>query len=134
MKKLLSDYGIAQDTIVVYCDNSSAIDISKNPIQHSETKHIEIRYHFIRDLVERKIVVLEYIPTERQNADIFTKPFDRSKFETLRQVIGVIQCPYSSLAFLVLVLHCSTLCDHCSLVFVFFFFRICIALHSCISF
>ena len=44
-------------------------------------------------LKERKIVCLEYIPTERQNADIFTKPLDRSKFETLRQVIGVIPCP-----------------------------------------
>ena len=93
MKKVLTDYGISQDTVVVSCDNSSAIDISKNPIQHSKTKHIEIRYHFIRDLVERKIVCLEYIPTEQQNADIFTKPLDRSKFETLRQVIGVILCP-----------------------------------------
>ena len=64
-----------------------------NLVQRSKTKHIEIRYHFIRDLVERKIVCLEYIPTERQNADIFTKPLDRSKFETLRQVIGVILCP-----------------------------------------
>ena len=93
MKKVLTDYGISQDTMVVYCDNSSAIDISKNPVQHSKTKHIEIRYHFIRDLVERKIVCLEYIPTERQNDDIFTKPLDRSKYETLRQVIGMILCP-----------------------------------------
>ena len=65
MNKLLSYYGITQDIMVVYCDNSSAIDISKNPIQHSKTKHIEIRYHFIRDLVERKIVALKYISTER---------------------------------------------------------------------
>ena len=79
--------------MVVYCDNSSTIDISKNPVQHSKTKHIKIRYHFIRDLVERKIVCLEYIPNECQNADTFTKPLDRSKFETLRQVIGVILCP-----------------------------------------
>ena len=93
MKKVLTNYGISQDTMVVYCDNSSAIDISKNPVQHSKTKHIEIRYHFIRDLVERKIVCLEYIPIECQNAGIFTKPLDRSKFETLRQVIGVILCP-----------------------------------------
>ena len=93
MKKVLTDYGISQDTMVVYCDNSSAIDISKNLVQHSKTKYIEIRYHFIRDLVERKIVCLEYIPTERQNADIFTKPLDRSKFETFCQVIGVIMCP-----------------------------------------
>ena len=79
--------------MVVYYDNSSAIDISKNPVQHSKTKHVEIRYHFIRDRVERKIVCLEYIPTERQNAYIFTKPLDRSKFETLYQVIGVILYP-----------------------------------------
>ena len=65
MKKVLTDYRIPQDTMVVYCDNSSAIDISKNQVQHSKTKHIEIRYHFIRDLVKRKIVYLEYIPTKR---------------------------------------------------------------------
>ena len=64
MKKFLTDYGISQDTMDVYSDNSSAIDISKNLVQHSKTKHIEIKYHFIRDLVERKIVCLEYIPTE----------------------------------------------------------------------
>ena len=74
MKKFLSDYGISQDIMVIYCDNSSANNISKNPVQHSKTKHIEIRYHFIRDSVERKIVALEYIPTERQNADIFDRP------------------------------------------------------------
>ena len=79
--------------MVVYCDNSSTIDISKNLVQHSKTKHIEIKYHFIRDLVEGKIVALEYIHIERQNANIFTKPLDRSKFEILRQVIVVILCP-----------------------------------------
>ena len=52
MKKLLSDYGLSQETMVVYCDDSSVINIFKNPEQHSKTKHIEIRYHFIRDLVE----------------------------------------------------------------------------------
>ena len=93
IKKVLTDYGISQDTMVVYCDNSSTINISKNFVQHSKTNHIEIRYHFIRDLVEQKTVCLEYIPTERQNADIFAKPLDRSKFETLCQVIGVILCP-----------------------------------------
>ena len=97
MKKILSDYGIPQDTMVVYYDNSSTIDISKNPIQHSKTKHIEIRYHFIRDLVKRKIMTLEYIPTERQNVDIFTKSLDKSRFETICQVIGVILCPLSVL-------------------------------------
>ena len=78
--------------MVIYCDNSSVIDISKNPVQHFKTKHIEIRYLFIRDLIERKIVCFKYISIEHQNADIFTKPLDRSKFETLRQVIGVNLC------------------------------------------
>ena len=64
-EKTFECYGISQDTMVVYCDNSSAINISKNPVQHFKTKHLEIRYHSIRDLVERKIVSLEYIPTER---------------------------------------------------------------------
>ena len=52
MKKLLVDYGLSQETMVVYFDNSSAIDIFKNPVQYSKTKHREIRYHFIRDLIE----------------------------------------------------------------------------------
>ena len=79
--------------MVVYYDNSSAIDIFKNSVQHSKTKHIEIRYHFIKDLVKRKIVCLKYSPTECQNTDMFSKPLDRSNFETLRQVIGVILFP-----------------------------------------
>ena len=93
MKKLLGDYGLSQETMVVYCDNSSTIDISKNLVQHSKTKYIEIIYHFIRDPVERKVVTLKYILTKRQNAYIFTKPLDRSKFESLCQVNGVITCP-----------------------------------------
>jgi len=53
--------------------NLSAINISKNPIQHSRTKHIDIRHHFIRDLLEEKVVTLEHVYTEEQLADIFTK-------------------------------------------------------------
>ena len=76
MKKLLHDYGIPQDTMCVFCDNTSAINLSKNPVQHSKSKHIEIRYHFIKDLVEDKVVCLEFIHTDNQKADIFTKPLD----------------------------------------------------------
>ena len=61
MKKLLHDYEIPQDTMCVFCDNISTINLSKNPIQHFKSKHIEIRYHFIRDLVEDKVVCLEFI-------------------------------------------------------------------------
>ena len=76
MKKLLHDYGISQDTMCIFGDNTSAINLSKNHVQHSKSKHIEIRYHFIRDLEEEKVVWLEFINTENQKADIFTKPLD----------------------------------------------------------
>ena len=89
MKKLLHDYGITQDTMCVFCDNTNAINLSKNPVQHSKSKHIEIQYHFIRDLVEEKTMYLEFITTDNQKADIFTNPIDGLKFETLRKTIGV---------------------------------------------
>ena len=89
MKKLLHDYGISQDIMCVFCDKTSAINLLKNPIQHSKSKHIEIRYHFIRDLVEEKTVYLEFITTDNQKADIFTKPLNAPKFETLRKTISV---------------------------------------------
>ena len=52
MKQMLKDYGIEQDCMTVFCDNTSAINISMSPVQHSRTKHIDIRHHFIRDLVD----------------------------------------------------------------------------------
>jgi hypothetical protein len=87
MKKLLCDYGFTQDTMVIHCDNTSAINISKNPIQHSRTKHIDIRHHFIHDLVESREVALIFIPTENQLADNLNKPLDGSRFESLRKAI-----------------------------------------------
>jgi len=78
MKKLLCDYGFTQDIMVIHCDNTSAINISKNPVQHSRTKHIDIRHHFIFDLVESREIALMFIPTENQLADILTKPLDRN--------------------------------------------------------
>ncbi|RVW90629.1 Retrovirus-related Pol polyprotein from transposon RE2 [Vitis vinifera] len=88
IKQMLRDYGIDQGTMVVFCDNTSAINISKNPVFHSRTKHIDIRHHFICDLVEDKVVSLEYVPTEGQIANMLTKPLDVSRFESLRKSIG----------------------------------------------
>ena len=93
MKKLLYDYGIPQDTMYVFCDNTSAINLFKNPVQHSKSKHIEIYCHFIRDLVEDKVVCLEFIHTDNQKAYIFTKPFDGPRFESLHKTIGVGTIP-----------------------------------------
>jgi len=89
MKKLLCDYGFTQDTMVIHCDNTSAINISKNLVQHSHTKHIDNRHHFIRDLVESRVVSLSFMPTDNQLADILTKPLNGSRFESLRKAIGV---------------------------------------------
>ena len=89
MKQMLEDYGIVQDTLIVYCDNTSAINISKNPVQHSRTKHIDIRHHFIRELVENKSVVIEHVATDMQLADIFTRALDASRFISLRKALGI---------------------------------------------
>ena len=64
MQKLLHDYGICQEHLTIYYDNTSAINISENPIQHSWTKHIEIRHHFIRELVKDGTLTLEFIHTD----------------------------------------------------------------------
>lgn len=89
MKQMIRDYGIPQGKLNIFCDNTSAICISKNPVQHSRTKHIELRYHFIRDLVEKHVLELAFVPTEHQLADLFTKPLDNVRFESLRNAIGV---------------------------------------------
>ena len=90
MKKLLHDYGIFQEHLAIYCDNTSAINISKNPIQNSGTKHIEIQHHFIRELVEDGTLTLEFIHTDDQKTNLFAKPLDSKRFEFLRQNIDVI--------------------------------------------
>ena len=89
MKQMLSEYNVTQEVMTLYCDNLSAINISKNPIQHSRTKHIDIRHHFIRELVEEKIITLEHVTTEKQLADIFTKALDANQFECLRGKLGI---------------------------------------------
>ena len=87
MKKLLHDYGLPQDTMCVFCDNHNAINLSKNPVQHSKSNH------FIRDLVEDKVVCLEFIHTDNQKVDIFTKPLNGPRFESLCKTIGVGTIP-----------------------------------------
>jgi hypothetical protein len=59
---------------VIYCDNQSCIKLSENPVFHDRSKHIEIIFHFIRDMVHRGVVKLQYISTDEQLVDILTKP------------------------------------------------------------
>ena len=76
--------------VVIFCDNTSAINISKNLVMRTKTKHIAIKYHFLRELVQDKEVRLEYLNTKEQIPDIFTKPLPKDAFLYLRGKLGVI--------------------------------------------
>ena len=93
MKNMLEDYGIYLKNIHIKCDNTSAICLTKNLIQHSRTKHIDIRYHFIRDYVNNNNVILEFIDTKHQLADIFTKALNEDQFDFIRRELGMLNCP-----------------------------------------
>ncbi|GJT69321.1 retrovirus-related pol polyprotein from transposon TNT 1-94 [Tanacetum coccineum] len=83
MRTQLLDYGFHYHKIPIYCDSKSAIAISCNPVQHSRTKHINIRYHFIKEHVEKGTIELYFVRTEYQLADLFTKALPKERFEFL---------------------------------------------------
>ncbi|GJR99525.1 retrovirus-related pol polyprotein from transposon TNT 1-94 [Tanacetum coccineum] len=83
MRSQLTDYGFKFNKISLYCDNKSTMALCCNNVQHSRAKHIDIRYHFIKDQVENRIMELYFVRTEYQLADIFTKPLPRGRFNFL---------------------------------------------------
>nr|GEZ60185.1 hypothetical protein [Tanacetum cinerariifolium] len=85
----LTDYGFYFDKIPMYCDSKAAIAISCNPVQHSRTKHIEVRYHFIKENVEKGIIELFFVGTEYQLADLFTKALSEDRFKYLVRRLGM---------------------------------------------
>ncbi|GJR22237.1 hypothetical protein Tco_0970764 [Tanacetum coccineum] len=89
MRSQLTDYGFKFNKIPLYCDNKSAIALCCNNVQYSRAKHIDIRYHFIKDQVENGIVELYFVRTEYQLADIFTKPLPRERFNFLIDKLGM---------------------------------------------
>ena len=76
--------------IPLYCDSQSAIRICHNPVQHSKTKHIALRYHFIKDHVEDGNIEIHFVKTTEQLADIFTKPLDEKSFVRILAGLGMI--------------------------------------------
>ncbi|KAJ9542160.1 hypothetical protein OSB04_028666 [Centaurea solstitialis] len=90
MRNQLLDYGFQLSKIPIFCDNTSAIAIASNPVLHSKTKHIEIRYHFIRDHVMNGDVELHFIPTEYHLANLFTKHLDEKRFNQLISELGML--------------------------------------------
>ena len=90
MKNQLQDYGLSYSKIPIYCDNQSAIAMTRNPVQHSLTKHINIRYHFIKEHVMEGRIELHFVPTDQQLADIFTKPLAEAVFIKPVNELGMV--------------------------------------------
>ncbi|GKE16070.1 hypothetical protein Tco_1423647 [Tanacetum coccineum] len=89
MRLQLSDYGFAFNKIPMYCDNHSAIALCCNNVQHSRSKHIDIRHHFIREQVKKGVVELYFMTTDYQLVNIFTKALPRERFEFLLPRLGM---------------------------------------------
>jgi bifunctional DNase/RNase len=94
MKQTLTDIQVEYDEpIPIYCDNTSTISISKNPVMHSNTKHIPFKYQFLWEHVAENNIRVEYVGIKEQVADIFTKPLPWEFFEYLRHRLEVISNP-----------------------------------------
>ncbi|GJZ10456.1 retrovirus-related pol polyprotein from transposon TNT 1-94 [Tanacetum coccineum] len=89
MRSQLTDYGLGFNKFPMYCDNKSAIALCCNNVQHSRSKHIDIRFHFLKEQVENGVVELYFVNTEYQLADIFTKAFGRERIEFLINKLGM---------------------------------------------
>ncbi|GJX48946.1 hypothetical protein Tco_0275791 [Tanacetum coccineum] len=100
MRSQLTDYGLRFNKIPLYCDNKSAIALCCNNVQHSRSKHIDIRYHFIKEQVEQGVVELYFVSTDYQLADIFTKALPRERLEFLINKLGMKSFSPDTLALL----------------------------------
>nr|GEU71797.1 retrovirus-related Pol polyprotein from transposon TNT 1-94 [Tanacetum cinerariifolium] len=90
MRTQLTDYSFFYDKVPIYCDSKSAIAISCNPVHHTRTKHIDVRYHFIKDHVEKGTIELYFVGTEYQLADLFTKSLPEARFKFLVEKLGMM--------------------------------------------
>nr|GEW33753.1 copia protein [Tanacetum cinerariifolium] len=90
MRTQLTDYGFFYDKVPIYYDSKSAIAISCNPVQYTRTKHIDVRYHFIKDHVEKGSIELYFFGTEYQLVDLFTKSLPEARFSFLGEKLGMM--------------------------------------------
>eukprot|EP00253_Pinus_taeda_P023470 PITA_23470 len=90
LRQILSEFGFEQQhPTTLWCDNQSAIQLCKDPVQHQRSKHIELHMHFIRKLIHDHVLEVQYCSTDDQVADIFTKALTEAKFTKLRYMLGV---------------------------------------------
>jgi hypothetical protein len=90
MRQTLRDYGYKLSKVLLLCDNESAIRMADNPVEHSRTKHIDIRYHFLRDHQQKGDIEIAYVSTHNQLPDIFTKHLDEKTFTKLRNELNIL--------------------------------------------
>ncbi|CAL1360545.1 unnamed protein product [Linum trigynum] len=93
MKKFLNELGFLQEQPQLFCDSQSAIHLAKNASFHARSKHIDVRYHWIRDVLEMKQLQLEKIHTDENGSDMCTKTLPREKFEFCRSAAGIMKSP-----------------------------------------
>jgi hypothetical protein len=92
LRKILSDLFSAElEPTIIHCDNQSCIKLSENPMFHDRLKHIEMRYHYVRDMVQKNILSIQCVPVTKQTADILTKPPSLTKFVYFRDKLGVAE-------------------------------------------
>jgi len=94
MKRILEKLSQSQSQCsTIFCDNSSTIKLSRNPVMHGRNKHIDVRFHFLRDLTKEGIIELIYCGTQEQLADVMTKALKLDTFQKLRDQLRVCQVP-----------------------------------------
>ena len=92
LQKLLTNlFDHEMDPITIHCDNQSYVKLYDNPVFHDKSKHIEIKYHYIRDMVQRKTIHVQYLSTHENITDIFTKPLDMTKFKYFCKRLGLVE-------------------------------------------
>jgi len=90
MKTTLDDFGIKFKQMPLICDNEAAVKLTNNLVQHTRTKHVDVRHHFIRDHQQKEDICIESVGTEDQLADIFIKPLDEKRFFKLRNELNIL--------------------------------------------
>ena len=93
MNKFIQELGLKQEKFVLLCDSQSVIHLSKNSTFHSRSKHIDVRYHWIRDVLEEKLLQLKKVHTDENDLDMMTKTLSKEKHELCRKLVGLAEPP-----------------------------------------